>query len=318
MNDTNYRAAYERQKLARERAEMLLETRSRDLYTSKMELEEAYQQLKNQQAQLLHQEKLASIGQLAAGIAHEINNPVGFIKSNLASLEQYTANIFEIISLYKSLFSSLNTDKDSVQSIKSEIEGVEESYDLEYLLEDTPNLLKESLDGAERIIKIVNGLKGFSRIDSDKKEPLDVNECISNTIKLVENEIKFKANLTKDLNVVPKTMGFPGGLSQVVLNMLVNASQAIEKFGEIGIATSVNESWIKIEIKDNGQGIEKEKLAKIFDAFYTTKEIGVGTGLGLSISAGIIADHGGKVDVESELGKGSCFTISIPVLDVNK
>lgn len=318
MKNDNYKAAYERQKLAREKAELLLETRSRDLYDSKSELEKAYEQLKNQQSQLLHQEKLASIGQLAAGIAHEINNPVGFIKSNLTSLGQYTVNIFEIISMYRLLFSRVSSGISDAElhEFHTEIKGIEEVYDLNYLLEDIPSLIDESLGGAGRIIKIVNGLKSFSRIDSDKKEVVDVNECIKNTIKLVENEIKFKANLIKRLGDIPKTMAYPGGLSQVILNLLVNASHAIEVFGEIDIHTSFDKNNIIIKIKDNGSGIDNETLKYIFNAFYTTKKVGVGTGLGLSISAGIIEQHNGKITVESEVGVGTCFSICIPVIAV--
>jgi len=264
--------------------------------------------------------KLASIGQLSAGIAHEINNPAGFIKSNLVSLKNYMDDLFKLYSLYNSLSKKISDDKsinlpvDAAQ-IFSEIKSLEKESDIDYLIEDVPNLIGESIEGADRITKIVNGLKIFSRIDSDQKEVLNVNQCIKNTIKLVQNELKYKADLKEEFEKLPQTMGYPGSLSQVILNMLVNASHAIDNFGEILIQTYCDKEWITICIKDNGSGMEKETINKIFDPFYTTKEEGVGTGLGLSISAGIIKKHNGNIHVESEIGKGTCFFISLPIID---
>ncbi len=322
MSDDKYKAAYERQKVARERAENLLENISRELYDSNEALKKTYEKLKDQKSQMLHQEKLASIGQLSAGIAHEINNPAGYVKSNLSSLKQYSEDIFQIIDNYHRLLSQLasidNLPEEDSQSIKqliAKINEVEASYDLEFLTEDIPNLINESIDGTERITKIVSGLKIFSRVDSDEKEELDVNACIDNTIKLVANEIKYKAELIQDIQDVPKTMGYPGGLSQVILNMLVNASQAIEEFGEIRIQTQQVDNTIRIIIEDNGSGIPEEKRDKIFAPFFTTKEVGVGTGLGLSISAGIIKQHNGSIELETEVGKGTCFTITLPIIN---
>jgi two-component system, NtrC family, sensor kinase len=322
MNSNNYQAAYERQKIARARAENQLENISRELYESNQSLKNSYEKLKNQKSQLLHQEKLASIGQLSAGIAHEINNPAGFIKSNLTSLQSYTTNLFEVVATYKNLIDGLEKNittplPENIAKCLTAIRTAEETADLTYLLEDIPNLINESIDGTNRITKIVNGLKTFSRIDSDEKEHFDVNECIENTIKLVQNEIKYKAELVIHYGEVPRTMGYPGGLSQVVLNMLVNASQAIESFGEIDLRTSLENNWITIRIQDNGSGVSEEKINRIFDPFFTTKAVGVGTGLGLSISSGIIKQHNGKIEVESEIGKGTCFTLFIPVVEVS-
>lgn len=314
MADIDYKAAYERQKLARERAEDALENRSRELYDSKAALEEAYKKLKDQKSQMLHQEKLASIGQLSAGVAHEINNPVGFVKSNLKTLGQYTQDLISLLQLYK------ETIHPVLESLETEnITRLEDECDIDYIIEDIPELLKDSIDGTDRISEIVNELKTFSRVDSDEKEKLDVNRCIENTIKLVNNEIKYKADLEQSLGDIPLTMGYPGSLSQVVLNMLVNASHAItdeQGMGKITIGTSVQDQWILVAIEDNGCGIDEETMNKMFDPFYTTKEVGVGTGLGLSISTGIIKKHGGSIEVSSEVGKGTCFTLRLPVLDV--
>lgn len=317
MDNNNYKAAYERQKLAREKAENQLENISRELYDSNLALQSTYEKLKNQKAQLMHQEKLASIGQLSAGIAHEINNPAGFIKSNLTSLNKYLIDLFGLMRLYQELIKYLSPSmSEPAAGMLKKITDAEEDCDLEYLLEDTPNLVNESIDGAGRIEKIVNGLKIFSRIDSDEKEILDVNQCIENTIKLVQNEVKYKAELIVNLEEIPKTMGYPGSLSQVILNMLVNGSQAIEGFGEITVSTQREDQWIVIRIQDNGVGISEEKMGKIFDPFFTTKEVGVGTGLGLSISAGIIKQHNGSIDVDSEVGKGTCFILRIPIISL--
>ncbi len=323
MDTDNYKAAYKRQKIARQRAEDLIEQRSGELYDLNKELKSSYEQLKQQGTQLLHQEKLASLGQLSAGVAHEINNPAGFVKSNLGSLQQYIDDILSLLSLYQNLTENIivsNTPlPEQASAYLEEINSKKEACDLEYLLEDIPSLINESVDGANRITKIVNGLKIFSRIDSDEKELFDVNACIENTIKLANNEIKFKAEVKLELQDIPNTMGFPGGISQVVLNLLINASQAIEEFGEITVRTYTtsenNKDWVIIQVEDNGSGIKPEKINNIFDPFFTTKEVGVGTGLGLSISQGILEQHDGYIYVDSELEKGTCFTLKIPLLE---
>ncbi|EGG95275.1 PAS/PAC sensor signal transduction histidine kinase [gamma proteobacterium IMCC1989] len=334
MDKNNYKAAYERQKIARARAENQLENISRELYGSNKALQKSYEKLKNQKSQLLHQEKLASIGQLSAGIAHEINNPSGFIKSNLTTLEHYTADIFQVMAAYQSFVEKIEADinnaqhenlkddlrdslRETLMNSLTEIRIAEKKADIEYLLEDIPNLINESIDGANRITKIVDGLKVFSRIDSDYKEILDVNETIENTLKLVQNEIKYTAELSIDYGELPKTMGYPGSLSQVILNILVNASQAVEENGRINLSTTLEKNWILISIKDNGVGISEDAINKIFDPFFTTKPVGLGTGLGLSISSGIMKQHGGQIEVDSKVGKGTLFTLHIPVVDIS-
>ena len=317
MSSDKYKAAYERQKLAREQAENALENYSRDLYESNQQLKNLYEKLKNQKSQLLHQEKLASIGQLSAGVAHEINNPVGFIKSNLISLKNYAEDMTQLMKNYQLLIDSLSESNDKTKTIVATITEQQEDIDIEYIIEDLPNLIDESLEGADRITKIVDGLKNFSRIDNDEKEKLDINACIESTLKLVQSEIKYKAELKLNLGDIPLTMGYLGNLSQVILNMLVNASHAMEEFGLITVRTTWQKEspeYIIIEIKDNGSGMSEATQDKIFDPFYTTKDVGIGTGLGLSISIGIIKKHGGTIAVDSELGKGTCFTISLPMI----
>jgi len=323
MTNTDYKLAYERQRTAREQAEDALENRSRELYDSKQSLELAYQQLKDQKLQILHQEKLASIGQLSAGVAHEINNPIGFVRSNLQSLSQYTQDLMALLQLYKTTLSSISHSSGIPLDLKH-IEQYEEECDIGYLMEDLPNLIEDSVKGTERVAEIVTELKTFSRVDSTEKELLDVNLCIQNTIKLVMSEIKYRAELTQELGDIPITKGYPGSLSQVILNMLVNASHAIPegKMGTITIRTSLSHQKVSdkpqdiiLQIEDNGSGMDEETVNRIFDPFYTTKDVGVGTGLGLSISTSIIKKHGGTISVDSETGVGTMFTICLPIIE---
>jgi len=201
-----------------------------------------------------------------------------------------------------------------MKSISVEIQDAQKDADLDFLIDDMQQLIDESIDGAGRIAEIVKELKLFSRPDSGNKEELNVNQCIKSTINLLKNEIKFKADLEVNLGNIPTTLGYPGSLNQVILNLIVNASHAIEDFGRIGIRTRQQENAIVIEVEDNGCGMEQDIINSIFDPFFTTKEVGVGTGLGLSISAGIIKKHEGKINVESTVGKGTCFQIVLPII----
>lgn len=309
----DYQAAYERQKLARERAENLLEDRSRELYEANQSLQQTYDALKEQQEQLVHQEKLASLGQLAAGVAHEINNPAGYVRSNLNTLKQYVDDLLVVLSAYR--------EHAQQQGVPDTLQQIEDDNDLDFLLEDLPTLLSDSIDGTFRISEIVDSLKNFSRIDDAKMQKLDVNSCIESTIKLINNEVKYNAELQVNLEPLPETMGFPGSLGQIFLNLIVNASHAIAKKGQHGliqIHSYLDQSSgdILIDIQDNGCGMDEDTKRKVFDAFFTTKEVGVGTGLGLSISKGIVDKHNGKLTVKSELGEGSCFTIRLPIIDL--
>lgn len=316
MDNIDYKAAYERQKKARARVEGIIEKRSRELYDINLKLTSAYEKLKNQNTQLVHQEKLASVGQLSAGIAHEINNPVGFIKSNLGSLKHYASQIKTMMDAYQKTTHEIGNASELFTDQINALNETEQEADIEFIIEDFTQLIDESLEGTLLISEIVQGLKNFSRIDSDEKEKLLINECIHNTVKLIQNEIKYKADLVLELGDVPDTMGHPGGLSQVVLNLIVNASHAIEDFGLITVSTKVEGEQIVITIEDNGCGMSEDVANKIFDPFFTTKEVGVGTGLGLSISMGVIKKHQGNIMVESTVGEGTRFIISLPVIDV--
>ncbi len=305
---SDYKAAYERQKKAREKAEEALEQKSRELFDSHQSLMTAYTKLKNQKAQLLHQEKLASIGQLSAGIAHEINNPVGYVKSNISSFSEYVNNFKECIELFESFVNK----KDFSDSRVAEVAQVIKSMDLEYQFEDIDSLIVESTDGVDRVISIVNSLKNFARVDSVEKQDIDINECIRDTLHLVSSSLKYKADVDLKLGDVCAVSGRKGELSQVILNLVSNAADAIEGHGNITISTYMRETIVGVSIADDGVGISAVDLSRIFDPFFSTKEVGEGTGLGLSISHGIVRSHSGTLTATSEEGRGTTFTIELP------
>ena len=313
MNDLSYKVAYERQKVAREQAEQLLESRSKELYALNQDLTNAYDKLKNQKAQLVHNEKLASIGQLAAGVAHEINNPAAYVKSNVNTLKRYVESLASAVKDYESILQNCVDEKVCDISMLEKKQKINDEYDVDFVLEDLGDTILDTMDGLERIEDIVKSLKDFSRPDQADPVRFHVNDCIVNTIKVVWNQIKYKAKLEKELGELPFIYGQPGSLGQVFLNLIVNAAHAIEEFGQIDISTTVVGSEIEINIEDNGCGIEPDNMQKIFDPFFTTKEIGKGTGLGLSISNSIVQKEGGRIEVDSTLGEGTCFSIYLPI-----
>lgn len=282
-------------------------------------LEETLKRLKDTQAQILQSEKMSSIGQLAAGVAHEINNPTGFVSSNLKTLSDYQADLSRLIIKYRELLSKLDeihTYKDpkvELSGLIQEIKKIEEEIDIEYILGDIKDLIEESGEGTNRIKKIVQDLKDFAHPGEDRQQMTDINKNIESTLNIVWNEIKYKATVTKEFDDLPVIECYPHLLNQVFMNLLVNAAQAIEKNGEIKIITKRVNSHINILISDNGSGIPEENINKIFDPFFTTKEIGKGTGLGLNVAYNIIQKHKGKIEVDSEPGKGTTFSILIPM-----
>jgi PAS domain S-box-containing protein len=274
-----------------------------------IELEKAYNDLKDVQSQVLQQEKMASIGQLAAGVAHEINNPTGFIMSNLGSLQKYVDKLTEFIGFQSEAVVGLASEKAEEVAVKRK------ALKVDYIMDDLKSLVRESLDGAERIKKIVQDLKSFSRVDESELKPADINAGIESTVNIVWNELKYKAVVKKDYGDIPLTKCNPGQLNQVFMNILVNAAHAIDKQGEIGIRTWEEGEHINITISDTGCGIPAEKINRIFEPFYTTKEVGKGTGLGLSIAYDIIKKHKGEIGVQSEQGRGTTFVVRIPVVE---
>ncbi len=265
--------------------------------------------LQDAHAQLLQSEKMASIGQLAAGIAHEINNPVGFVNSNMGSLRNYVETLFGLITAYEQ---AIKTQPLS-EEVATQLEAQKKQADIEFLRDDVTDLVNESMDGLKRVKDIVQSLKDFSHVGETDWQAADLHHGIDSTLNIAHNEIKYKANIVKQYGTLPLVKCLISQLNQVFMNLLVNAAYSIKDFGTITIRTGCENKWVWIEIGDTGSGIHPENLRRIFEPFFTTKPIGSGTGLGLSLSYGIISKHSGKIEVVSELGKGTTFTLHLPV-----
>lgn len=267
------------------------------------ELEHLNTQLSQAHEQLVQSEKLASIGQLAAGVAHEINNPIGYVHSNIGSLQTYLTDLFALLDAYEQL--PANPD----------IEAMRRKVDVEFLREDIPSLIRESQEGIGRVKKIVQDLKDFSRVDSTQEwQSANLHQGIDSTLNIVNNEIKYRADVVKAYGALPLVECLPSQLNQVFMNLMVNAAHAMgDQRGTITIRTGVSGDHVWLEFADTGSGISKENLSRIFDPFFTTKPVGKGTGLGLSLTYGIVQKHHGHIEVQSELGKGTVFRIVLPV-----
>jgi two-component system NtrC family sensor kinase len=264
--------------------------------------------VKLQQAheQLLQSEKMASIGQLAAGIAHEINNPIGFVNSNMGSLQGYVTTLFGVIADYEKAICGQPELSATVARIRA-------GADLGFLQDDVSDLVRESLDGLKRVRDIVQSLKDFSHVGETEWQIADLHQGLNSTLNIVASEIKFKATVEKQYGQVPQIKCLASQLNQVFLNLLVNAGHAIRDKGVITIRTGAENDWVWVAISDTGSGIEPEHLNRIFEPFFTTKPVGSGTGLGLSLSYGIVSKHGGRIEVASTVGAGTTFTVRLPV-----
>lgn len=250
--------------------------------------------------QLLQSEKLASIGQLAAGVAHEINNPVGYIASNMAVLADYSDSLIRLVRI---LSQRLHGD---------EAQPLLQQFDFDYVCEDLPKLVKESEEGLARVIGIIRDLKDFSHLEEAEFVLADLHLGIQSTLNLVANELKYKAEVHCQFTQLPQIYCIPSQLNQVLLNLLVNAAQAINQHGTITINTGYDNQWVWFSVTDTGCGIAPDKLEQIFQPFYTTKPKGQGTGLGLALSRSIIEKHKGVLELQSTVGQGSCFTVKLP------
>jgi two-component system NtrC family sensor kinase len=280
-----------------------------ELRLANQELEKAYAGLKEAQLQIFQQEKMASIGQLAAGVAHEINNPMGFISSNLNTLNKYVERLAEYISVVDQ-----NISAGSDSDYAGRVQEVRKRLKIDRIMGDSHELIAESLDGAGRVRRIVQDLKSFSRVDQAESALIDMNGALETTINIAWNEIKYVAELHRDFGEVPPIKCFPQQLNQVFLNLLVNAAHAMEGGqGAITVSTRSDGTSLFVAVADNGKGIAEENLQRIFEPFFTTKEVGKGTGLGLSISYDIIKKHGGEIMVESQVGVGTTFTVRLPI-----
>jgi hemerythrin-like metal-binding protein/PAS domain S-box-containing protein len=278
-----------------------LEQANRQLEREQAELTALLHKVEEAQQQLLQSEKMAAIGQLAAGVAHEINNPIGFVNSNLSSLKHYVEQLLSVIAAYEG-------------GNGEAIGAARRAADLDFLREDLPALLAESQEGLGRVTRIVQDLKDFSRVDQTERQHADLNAAMQSTLNVVRNELKYKADVILELGEIPEVDCVPAQINQVFMNLLVNAAQAIQEHGRITVRSGVAGERVWFEVEDTGRGMSDAVRQRIFEPFFTTKPVGKGTGLGLSISYDIIVKkHRGYIDVDSEPGKGSRFRIWLPI-----
>ena len=281
-----------------------LERANAKLHAEKGEQTKLIDQLHEAQEQLIQSEKLASLGQLAAGVAHEINNPLSFISSNVGSLRGYSDSLLALIS-----------ELDKRHHLKDkEIQDLKETYQFELIKEDLPDLIEDSIEGVRRVRTIVENLRDFSHTGNNEWQSANINESVQSALTIVTNEVKYKADIVTQFSELPSISCIPGQIGQIVLNLVINASQAMKHTrGTITISTYAQEAGVVLEVRDNGSGMDEATKAKIFDPFFTTKAIGEGTGLGLSISYGIVNNHKGHINVDTEIGVGTTFTIWLPL-----
>jgi two-component system NtrC family sensor kinase len=278
------------------------------LEKQKRELELTLENLKLIQSQLIQSERMASVGLLTAGIAHELNNPINFVSGNVNPLQRDMDDIFSIIKKYDDIIKSNN-----LEETFNDVDSLKDKVDFSYLINEIISLLEGIKEGANRSSQIVKGLRSFSRLDEENYQVYDIHEGIDTSLTLLNNKIKDRISVRKDYGNFKDIECYPSKLNQVFMNLLTNSIQAIEGKGEIFIQTISSAIGVKIIIKDNGKGMISEVKKYIFEPFFTTKDVGKGTGLGLSISFGIIEQHNGTIDVVSEPGKGTEFIISLPI-----
>lgn len=283
---------------------------NRALQREKAEQAVLIQKLEEAHNQLLQSEKLASIGQLAAGVAHEINNPIGFVNSNLGTLQGYVSQLVLLIDSMGSAFEPL-LEQDP--ALRQHLDMLYARAELDYLRTDIVSLISESIEGTTRVRRIVQDLRDFSRTGEVTLELADLHAGLDSTLNVVANEIKYKADIRREYGVLPRVECRPSQINQVFMNLLVNAAQAIPQHGLITLKSGCTTDRAWIAISDTGKGIPPENLTRIFDPFFTTKPVGKGTGLGLSLSYGIIKKHGGEITVDSEPGQGTTFTVWLPL-----
>ena len=283
------------------------------LRAEKEEQTRLIRKLEEAQAQLLQSEKMAAIGQLAAGVAHEINNPVGYVNSNFASLESYVGDLFSLIEAY-------NRDLPTLQdaAFRARIEQANRELDYEFLRGDMFDLIRESREGLERVKRIVQDLRDFSHVDSADWQLVDLHKGLDSTLNVVWNEVKFKAEVVRQYGELPDVECIGSQLNQVFMNLIVNAAHAIENRGTIWLETGTRDEWVFVRVRDDGCGIAPENFKRLFEPFFTTKPVGSGTGLGLSVSYSIVGKHHGRIEVQSEPGKGTAFTVWLPIRQPNE
>ncbi len=310
---------FDRERAARQEAERLLEAKSRELFLAHTELkaqfeelQSAHDQLRRAQEQALQAEKLASIGQLAAGVAHEINTPLGFVISNLNTLSEYGSDL-------RRVFDLLNQDAPQTSRSSNQTEwlqGVRDAcneVDLGFVLGDLRDLVGESIEGAQRVRQIVADLMNFSKMSNDADSVVSLNALIEQTVRVAVNGAADDVHVTYELGEVGPVRCREGQVSQVVMNLAANAIEALDGGGTITVRSGTTQSGAWFEIQDSGVGIANEQLGRIFDPFYTTKDVGHGTGMGLSQAYRVVEDHGGTITVRSAVGRGTTFRVELPL-----
>jgi len=307
---TNKWEMTERANLQMHRLEELVEERTLALKKTSLALQHEIDERKQLEGQLVQSEKLASLGQLAAGVAHEINNPIGFISSNLGTLEGYFGKLLEMLQAYQNAEEGV-----AAPELRARLKDLRERVELDFLEEDIPLLIKESKEGIGRVGQIVKDLKNFSRVDSNQEwQWSNLQLGIESTLNIVANELKYKADVVKDYAALPEIECLASQINQVIMNLVVNAAQAMgPERGTITLRGGTLGERIWLEVADTGSGMAPETVQKIFDPFFTTKPIGQGTGLGLSLSYGIVQKHAGQITVSSEVGVGTTFRIELPI-----
>jgi two-component system NtrC family sensor kinase len=300
-----------RQKLAE--LEQAVQERTQEIEEQKRHLKDALDNLQQAHSQLLQADKMASIGQLAAGVAHEINNPIGFISSNLNTLGHYIDDLKQVVAAYEELLRKCHEQAPDLTETAKQVQGLRDKIDIDYIISDLGQLTAESMEGAHRVRQIVADLRDFSHVDSPDVVEEDINHLLDKTINVAWNELKYKTEVVRDYGQVPALPCYGGKLAQVFLNLLVNAAQAIEVKGTITIRTGQGDGHIWVEVTDTGCGIPPQSISRIFEPFFTTKDVGKGTGLGLHLAYSIVQAHGGKISVRSTVGKGTTFRVELPL-----
>ncbi len=281
---------------------------NRRLSEEKVEQHKLIERLEEAQNQLLQSEKMAAIGQLAAGVAHEINNPIGYVYSNIGSLERSVDDLLAMIEAWHAA-----VEKSGPPALLAELDALAKQHDFGFLKEDLRDLIAESREGAERVRRIVQDLKDFSHVDKAEWQMADLHKGLDSTLNVVWNEVKYKAEVIKDYGDLPEVECIASQLNQVFMNLIVNAAHAIEKRGTITLRTGVKGDEVFVAVSDTGCGIPENIRTRLFEPFFTTKPVGKGTGLGLSLSWNIVQKHHGRIEVESKVGQGSTFTVWLPV-----
>ena len=313
MDQNNaYQIAYERERRARIQAEKLLDEKTRRLYENCAALEKTLKALKATQEQLIQSEKMASLGQLAAGVAHEINNPVGFFLSNLTTLQDYVQSLLALDNLVIRSLPALEK-----HPISQTYQQLRQQLDIDFIQEDIKALLAETTKGLHRVSEIVANLRRVSHSGELEKKHRDIHQIIEESVKVAWNELKYRLEVKREFAALPPVPCHSGEIHQVLINLFLNAAHACEHRGCLFIKTYLThirqQPYIAIDIRDNGKGMSESTCKKIFDPFFTTKPVGKGTGLGLSIAFAIIEKHRGKITVNSKQGKGTTFTLYLPL-----